>query len=83
MDFIGSALVIIGYILMAVESIWVLVLAFQDSVVLGILSLIIPFVIIYATVKTWPESKTPLLSYLAGFAVALIGAVIVGAGEAG
>lgn len=83
MDFISSALMIIGYILMAVGSIWVLVLAFQDSVVLGILSLIIPFVILYAVVKTWPESKAPLLSYLVGFAVAVVGAVIGGAGAAG
>lgn len=83
MDFISSALVIIGYILMAIGAIWILVLAFQDSILIGVLCLIIPLFGIYAVVKTWPESKPPLLTYLAGFAVAVVGALIGGAGAAG
>jgi hypothetical protein len=83
MDFISSALTIIGYILMAVGWIWILVLTFQDSILLGVLCLIIPFVGLYAVFKAWPESKPPLLAYVAGTALAVVGALIGGAGATG
>lgn len=79
MGLIGLALLLIGVLAMFIFGIWMLVLAFKDSILLGVLSLIIPFVIIYAVVKTWPASKTPLIGYLVGMAITFLGTLIGGA----
>ena len=61
-----GALYWVGLILYAVGGIWLLVVAFKQSIAWGICSLLIPFVIIVFAIKYWQNAKTPFLIFIAG-----------------
>ena len=61
-----SALMILGFILAVVGGIWLLVVAFQTSILWGICTLLIPFVSLVFVVMHWQQSKNPFLLQIAG-----------------
>jgi hypothetical protein len=71
----GEALAIIGAILGIVGYIWLLVLAFSESILWGIGSLLCGLVALVFGITRWPETKVPILLYVAGL-------VLSGAGQA-
>jgi hypothetical protein len=60
------ALFILGMILAVVGGIWLLVVAFQESVWWGLGSLLLPFVSLIFVIMHWQVSKKPFLISLAG-----------------
>ena len=83
MVFLGMALDGIGYIIMLVGSIWVLVIAFQESVLWGVCALLIPFAILVFVVMNWEKAGKPFLISLAGIVPMVIGTVIAASGAGG
>lgn len=71
----GEALVIIGAILGIVGYVWLLVLAFSESILWGVGSLLCGLVALVFGITRWPETKVPVLIYVAGL-------VVSGAGQA-
>ena len=68
------ALLILGMILGAVGGIWLLVVAFKESVWWGLGSLFIPFVSLIFVIMHWQVSKKPFLISLAGTILLLVAA---------
>ena len=83
MVFLGMALIGIGYIIMLVGSIWVLVIAFQESVLWGVCALLIPFEILVFVVMNWEKAGKPFLISLAGIVPMVIGTMIAASGAGG
>jgi hypothetical protein len=63
----------LGYLTMFGGSIWLLVIAFQDSVGQGLLCLFIPFYSLIYVITHWDETKTAFLVQLAGFGLVFLG----------
>jgi len=78
METLGTILTVIGYIVMAAGGIWILVLAFQDSVMWGLGCLRIPIVQLIFAFTHWEDSKIPFLIQVGG-AVIYFGGVFLGA----
>jgi len=60
------ALLIVAMILSAVGGIWLLVVAFKESVWWGLGSLLLPFVGLIFAIMHWQVAKRPFLISLAG-----------------
>ncbi len=80
---IGVLLMVAGYGTTLVCGIWMLVIAFQEGVVQGLLYLFVPFYAIYYLITRWEQCKKPFLYSLAGVGVAIVGVLIAGAGAGG
>lgn len=65
------ALLILGMILGVVGGIWLLVVAFKESVWWGLGSLLLPFVSLIFVIMHWQVSKKPFL-------ISLVGGVLLG-----
>lgn len=77
MGTIASILAGVGSILLIVGGIWLLVMAFQTSIGWGLASLFIPFVILFFAAKFWPATSRPTYIWLGGFALSVIGNILV------
>jgi hypothetical protein len=53
--------------------IWIVVIAFQDDTLQGVLTLLVPFYLVYYAITRWDTSKFAFLTYVAGAAVGLCG----------
>ena len=82
MDF-STLMVIAGYIVMGICSIWLIVVAFRESALHGLLCWFVPFYAIYYAITRWEDCKRPALGILSGVAVGVAGAVFGGSGGAG
>ncbi len=71
------ALLIVSAILSIVGFIWLLVVAFLDSLLIGLGTLLIPFFAIYTTIRNWPRTKAPLLLSLGSWLAIGLGMVLV------
>jgi hypothetical protein len=60
------ALLILGSVLAIVGGIWLLVVAFQQSVWWGLGSILLPFVSLIFVIMHWQVSKKPFLISIAG-----------------
>jgi hypothetical protein len=69
------ALLIVGMILGVVGGIWLLVVAFKESVWWGLGSLLLPFVSLIFVIMHWQVSKKPFLISVAGGVLLGIAAV--------
>lgn len=76
MAFIGMVLTLVGGVTAFVGGIMILIKAFQKSILWGLGSLIIPFVILVFVILNWEESKQGFLIWLAGFIVIILGTVL-------
>ena len=71
MNVIANGLAYAALIALAVGHIWVLVIAFQDEVVWGILSLFPPVWLIYVA-SNWKKCSRPFLIWLGGAALIVL-----------
>lgn len=83
MGLIGTILNVIGLAIAMVGAIWILVIAFQDSVMWGLLCFFIPCVVLYYVFTHWEKTKKPFLIEVVGGVVAGIGSVIATSGGHG
>lgn len=68
-------LLVLGGLLMLVSmatNVWIIVLAFQESVAWGLGSVFIPFVSLIFVIQFWQETKRPFLIGLAASAVSVL-----------
>jgi hypothetical protein len=70
------ALIVVGGIIALVGYVWLLILAFSESILWGVGSLLCGIVALVFGVTRWPETKVPVLIYIAGLAVHTIGQAI-------
>lgn len=64
---------ILGLLLIAVSGIWIIVNAFGQSVWWGIGSLLVPFVALIFALMNFAENKVPMLLYIAGIVLFVMG----------
>ena len=57
----------IGLVLMLVGALWMVVIAFQESVLWGLGCLFIPFVTLFYAATRWAKVKVPALIWAAGW----------------
>jgi len=65
-------LVIIGMALCVIGGLWLLVLAFQTSVLWGLAYLFIPFASLIFAITHWEEARGAFLTSLAGVAMIVV-----------
>jgi hypothetical protein len=71
-------LLILGIIVFVIGGLWFLVVAFQQSILWGIASILIPIVPLIFLRFHWQAGKKPFLVQVAGFALILLGAFLGG-----
>ncbi|MFO0799566.1 MAG: hypothetical protein U0804_19015 [Gemmataceae bacterium] len=76
METIGKIVYFAGLIACIAGSIWMLVLAFQESVLWGLGCLFIPFVGLVFLIMHWPATKNPLFVYVGGLVGLVLGTVL-------
>ena len=67
------ALIAIGGIVMFIGGIWILVKAFQESILWGLGSLFVPIVGLVFVITHWEQAGKPFLVQLAGLVIYLVG----------
>ncbi len=82
METIGMLLMVVGYLAAFICGLWMLIIAFQEGALQGILYMFVPFYSLYYVISRWEKCKQPFLYSLAGLAVAIIGLVMGGMGGA-
>ena len=82
MSVLGTLLMAAGAIVGLIGWIGVLLLAFRESTVWGILSLLIGIVWLIYAIMHWDEAKKPFLLSLGGSILMILGSVLAGAGTA-
>lgn len=65
---------ILGSIVAIIGGVWMLILAFQESILIGLAYMFIPFFSIYFAITRWQYAKIPFIINLAGIALMLLGA---------
>jgi hypothetical protein len=78
MAFIGWGLISIGMGLGLLGGIWLLIVAFKESIWWGLGSLFIPLVSLIFVVLHWSVAKTPFLISLVSVAMIITGAFMTG-----
>jgi len=68
-----EALPLVGILIAIVGGIWLLVVAFRESLLWGLACLVVPIVMLLFVATHWSESKTPFLVQVAGWALFLVG----------
>ena len=76
----GMALAIVSGLAMLVFSIQILITAFKTSILWGLGSLLVPFVIFFFIFMHWEETKKPFLYSLACLPVWFVGFFLMGMG---
>ncbi len=69
----GSLLMIIGFVVLAIGNILFLIAAFSESVLWGLACLFVPVVGLFFLIIHWDKAKTPFLIELAGTGIVLLG----------
>jgi hypothetical protein len=80
MQTLGSILSVIGMLTVFGGAIWLLVVAFQESVGWGIACLLVPCASLYFVFTHWEESRAPFLIQIGGGALMGISGVLLGGG---
>lgn len=70
-----TALFYLGGLVAFIGGIWLLVVAFKQSVWWGLGSLIIPFVGLVFAIMNWQIAKTPFLVYVGGIILCVLAAM--------
>ena len=78
MAFFGWGLISIGMGLGLLGGIWLLIVAFKESIWWGLGSLFIPFVSLIFAVLHWSVAKTPFLISLLSIVMVIVGAFMTG-----
>lgn len=77
MESLGTLLLWAGFVVSVIGAIWIIVLAFQESLVWGLLCLIIAPVQLIFGIMNWSEAKVPFLMQIGGGILYFIGLVLV------
>ncbi|HSF18588.1 MAG TPA: hypothetical protein VLK65_23870 [Vicinamibacteria bacterium] len=80
MSIVGLALIAVGGVAALVTGILILVQAFKESVLWGLGSLLVPFVILIFVVTHWSDTGKLFLYNIGASAVLLVGSVMAGLG---
>jgi len=80
MEIIGGLLLVVGFLAALVGGIWILVLAFQESLIWGLGCFFVPFVSLIFVIMNWDISKNAFFLNLGGGLLAVIGMAIGGGG---
>jgi hypothetical protein len=83
MAILGMLLLVVGLAVAAVGGIWLIVVAFQESVLWGLGSLFIPLVGLAFVISHWDAAKRPFLINLGGALLIVLGTVLGGTGAEG
>jgi hypothetical protein len=78
MGAIGLILIVLGGLAALVGGLWLLVLAFQESILWGLCSLFIPLVILIFALTHWEVAKKPFLIQIGGVVLYFLGAALGG-----
>lgn len=80
MEVVGAVIFGVGWLPMAVGSIWLIIIAFSVSVPSGPLSLFVPFYSLYFMISHWNNferpTRTPGKLVLAGIGLMILGPVL-------
>jgi hypothetical protein len=76
---LGTVLYVTGIMIALICDIWIVVLAFQESVLWGLGCLFLPFIGIVFAIMYWDTAGKPFLISLGGAALAFVGGLIGGA----
>lgn len=76
---VGMLVMGVGAIVSLIFSVIILIKAFQESVLWGLGSLFIPFVILIFVIKNWADTKKPFLYAVGGWVLMIVGGVLGGA----
>jgi hypothetical protein len=80
MSAIAMGLFAVGIIVMGGAGLWLLIKAFQTSVLWGLGYIFVPFVSLVFVALHWPDTKKPFLYLLAGLLLFVLGAAFGGMG---
>jgi hypothetical protein len=83
MEILGMILMFVGLAVSAVGGIWLIVVAFQESVLWGLGSIFVPFVGLIFVIMHWNVAKKPFLINIGGALLMVLGVVLGGTGNAG
>ncbi len=78
MGVIGIALIALGFVAAIVGGIWLLVLAFRESIWWGLGSIFVPFVSLIFVITHWQVAKRPFLISMGGAVLLIIGSILAG-----
>lgn len=73
MAILGTLLLTVGGLVTLIGAIWLLITAFQESIVWGLCSFFIPFAILAFIGLHWNKASKPFFVWLSGFIPYLIG----------
>jgi len=73
MSSLGMILNYVGGLVALVGGIWLLVLAFKESLVWGLVCFFCPIVSLYFAITRWEKAKKPFLIEVGGIVAAAIG----------
>lgn len=62
----------VGYVAMVIGSLWLVWLAFKESILWGLGCLFIPLVTGFFAITRWPATKTPALLWLIGWVLIFV-----------
>jgi hypothetical protein len=74
----GAMLMMAGYLVLVVGGLWMVIVAFQESVLWGIGCMVLPFLGLVFLFMYWQQAKRPFFLQLAGMALVLVGIVLGG-----
>jgi hypothetical protein len=80
MEILGMILMGVGFIAMIIGGIWLLVVAFQESLLWGLGCIFVPFVSLIFLIKYWDKAGKPFLIQLAGIVPFIAGSAMMPAG---
>ena len=79
----SSLLTVLGCFLFFGGGLWLLFVAFQESILWAAGCMLIPFVSLIFTIMHWSEAKAPFLTHLTGLVLLVFGALLRGPSPAG
>lgn len=71
--FTHSWMMLVGYAVMSIGAGWLFYVAYKESWVQGLLSILVPFYVFYYIVTRWEKSRDPVLVHLLGWVIFFIG----------
>ena len=73
----GIVLFVLGLLVGGVGGIWLLVVAFRQSILWGLGCLVVPFVELVFIIMYWHDAKRPFAFQLVGFVLMVLGMVLM------
>ncbi|MGY8770298.1 MAG: hypothetical protein ACKVH8_17920 [Pirellulales bacterium] len=80
MAFLGGLLSLVGSIACLVGVIWIIVIAFKESVLWGLGCLFVPFVVLIFAIMNWDSASKPALIVIGGIGLSVMGGVLAALG---